>query len=58
MLVAVDGRAAGLVTVADPVKESALGALQALRQEGMQVVMLTGDSRITARAGGAAARHR
>ena len=50
MLVAVDGRAAGLVTVADPVKESALGALQALRQEGVRVVMLTGDSHITAQA--------
>jgi len=50
MLVAVDGRAAGLVTVADPVKESALGALQALRQEGVRVVMLTGDSHTTAQA--------
>ncbi len=50
MLVAVDGRAAGLVAVADPVKESALGALQALRQEGVRVVMLTGDSRTTAQA--------
>jgi Cu+-exporting ATPase len=48
MLVAVDGRAAGLVAVADPVKESAPGALQALRQDGVRVVMLTGDSRTTA----------
>jgi Cu+-exporting ATPase len=50
MLVAVDGRAAGLVAVADPVKESAPGALQALRQEGIRVVMLTGDSHTTAQA--------
>jgi len=48
MLIAVDGRAAGLVGVADPVKESAVGALRALREEGIRVVMLTGDSRVTA----------
>src|SRR5204863_1855238 len=48
MLVAVDGRAAGLVAVADPIKESAIGALRALREEGIRVVMLTGDSRATA----------
>ena len=50
MLIAVDGRAAGLVAVADPLKESAAGALQALRQERNGVVMLTGDSRTTAQA--------
>jgi P-type Cu+ transporter len=50
MLVAVDGRAAGLVAVADPIKENAPGALQALRQEGVRVVMLTGDSHTTAQA--------
>ncbi len=48
MLIAVDGRAAGLVAVADPIKESAIGALRALREEGIRVVMLTGDSRVTA----------
>jgi len=48
MLIAVDGRAAGVVGVADPIKESALGALRALREEGIRVVMLTGDSRVTA----------
>ena len=52
MLVALDGRAAGLVAVADPIKESAIGALQALRDEGIRVVMLTGDSRGTADAVG------
>ncbi len=50
MLVAVDGKAAGLVAVADPIKESAIGALKVLRAEGIRVVMLTGDSRITAQA--------
>ncbi|HEV2301128.1 MAG TPA: HAD-IC family P-type ATPase, partial [Stellaceae bacterium] len=50
MLVALDGRAAGLVAVADPVKESAAEALAALREEGIRVVMLTGDSRTTAEA--------
>jgi len=48
MLVAAEGRVAGLVAVADPVKKSALGAIQALNAEGIRVVMLTGDSRTTA----------
>ncbi len=52
MLVAIDGQAAGLVAVADPIKESAIGALKALREEHIRVVMLTGDSRTTAQAVG------
>jgi len=52
MLVAIDGQAAGLLAVADPIKESAIGALQALRDERIRVVMLTGDSRTTAAAVG------
>jgi P-type Cu+ transporter len=52
MLVAIDGKAAGLIAVADPIKESAIGALQALREERIRVVMLTGDSRTTAQAVG------
>jgi Cu+-exporting ATPase len=52
MLIAVDGSAAGLVTVADPIKDSAIGALRALHDERIRVVMLTGDSRITAQAVG------
>jgi Cu+-exporting ATPase len=48
MLIAVDGRAGGFVAVADPVKESATGALRALHDERIRVVMLTGDSRTTA----------
>jgi Cu+-exporting ATPase len=52
MLIAVDGRAAGLVAVTDPIKESAIGALEALRDERIRLVMLTGDSRSTAQAVG------
>jgi Cu+-exporting ATPase len=48
MFVAVDGVLAGLVGVADPVKDSAAEALRELRGEGLRVVMLTGDSRTTA----------
>jgi Cu+-exporting ATPase len=50
MFVAVDGRSAGLVCVADPIKKTTPGALQALRDEGLRIVMLTGDSRTTAEA--------
>ena len=50
MLVAVDGAAAGLLAVADPVKDNAAAALAALCAEGLRLVMLTGDSRITAEA--------
>ena len=50
MFVAIDGRASGLLGVADPVKENAAEALSALRAEGLRIVMLTGDSRVTAEA--------
>jgi P-type Cu+ transporter len=50
MLVALDGKPAGLVAVADPVKESARDAVATLRAEGVRIVMLTGDSRTTAEA--------
>jgi Cu+-exporting ATPase len=50
MFVAVDGRAAGLVGVADPVKATTPEALALLRQAGLHVLMLTGDSRRTAEA--------
>jgi P-type Cu+ transporter len=48
--VAMDGRAAGIIAIADPIKPSAHNALQALRQDGLRVVMLTGDNLTTARA--------
>ena len=52
MLVAVDGRPAGVIGVADPIKESATDAIRFLHAEGVRVVMLTGDSATTARAVG------
>lgn len=48
MLLAIDGIAAGLLGVADPVKETTPQAIQDLHQEGVKVVMLTGDNRTTA----------
>ncbi|HZU88056.1 MAG TPA: HAD-IC family P-type ATPase, partial [Stellaceae bacterium] len=50
VLVAIDGRPAGLLAVADPVKPDAAEALAALRADGLDLVMLTGDSRTTAEA--------
>ena len=50
MLVAIDGKLAGLVVVADPVKDSAVEAIAALHREGMRIVMMTGDNRRTAEA--------
>jgi len=47
---AVDGRAAGLLAVADPVKASAPEAIAALRAEGLRIAMLSGDARATAEA--------
>jgi Cu+-exporting ATPase len=48
MFVAVDGKPAGLIGVADPIKESTLEAVRALQAAGLELVMLTGDSRATA----------
>ena len=50
IFVAIDGRLAGLVGVADPIKASTPEAIEALHREGIRIVMLTGDSRITAEA--------
>jgi Cu+-exporting ATPase len=50
MFVAADGKPAGLVGVADPIKASTPEAVRMLRNDGVQVVMLTGDSRTTATA--------
>jgi Cu+-exporting ATPase len=50
MLVAIDGKAAGLISVADPVKQSTAEAIQALHAEGVKIVMLTGDNLVTAQA--------
>jgi Cu+-exporting ATPase len=50
MFVAVDGKAAGLLGVADPVKGTTPEAIRQLHDEGIRIVMLTGDSRTTAEA--------
>jgi Cu+-exporting ATPase len=48
--VAIDGRLAGVIAVADPIKASAKAAIAALRSQGLRIVMLTGDNATTARA--------
>jgi Cu+-exporting ATPase len=48
MFVAIDGKLAGLIVVADPVKDSAADAIAELHRDGIRIVMLTGDNRRTA----------
>ncbi|MGH9569249.1 MAG: heavy metal translocating P-type ATPase, partial [Candidatus Angelobacter sp.] len=50
VLSAVDGKLAGLLVIADPIKDSTREALAALRRTGLKIVMLTGDNRATAAA--------
>jgi Cu+-exporting ATPase len=50
VFLALEGRLAGLIAVADPLKASAPAALQALGRDGLRIVMLTGDSRSAAEA--------
>ena len=50
MFVAIDGKAAGLVSVADPIKPSTADAIKLLHDAGLKVVMLTGDNKKTAQA--------
>ncbi len=50
MYVAVDGELAGLLVVADPIKESTQGAIRALHKEGLRIIMATGDHARTAQA--------
>src|SRR5579885_2940333 len=47
---AIDGKPAGLIAIADPIKEGAPGAVKALKADGLRVVMVTGDNRVTAEA--------
>ena len=54
MFVAIDGRFAGLLVVADPIKASARDAIAKLHKEGLRIVMLTGDAEATAKAVAAA----
>jgi Cu+-exporting ATPase len=50
MLIAVDGKAAGIVGVADPIKESTPDAIRELKAAGLKIIMVTGDNATTARA--------
>jgi Cu+-exporting ATPase len=50
IFLAVDGKPAGIIAIADPVKTTTPEALAALRAEGIRVIMLTGDNRTTAQA--------
>ncbi len=50
VFVAVDGRAAGLLAIADTLKDGAAGAVERLKRLGLEVIMLTGDDRRTAEA--------
>ncbi len=50
LFVAVDARAAGVIAIADPIKPTTRTAIEALRADGIHVVMLTGDNATTARA--------
>jgi Cu+-exporting ATPase len=50
IFIAVDGKAAGVIAIADPVKDTAADSLAALRADGIRIVMLTGDNRTTAQA--------
>jgi len=52
IFLAIDGKAAGIVAVADPIKNTTPDALRALAADGIRVVMLTGDNRTTAQAVG------
>lgn len=52
MFVAIDGTAAGLLGVADPIKDSSPEAIEQLHQQGLRIIMLTGDSQTTADAVG------
>jgi Cu+-exporting ATPase len=48
MFLAVNGKLAGAIAVGDPIKDNAAAALEALRTDGLRIVMLTGDARATA----------
>ena len=50
MLIAIGGHLAGMIAVADPIKDSTPGAIEAMHKLGLRVVMLTGDNETTARA--------
>jgi len=50
LFLAVDGKRAGVIAIADPIKATTQGALDQLRKDGVRIVMLTGDNKTTAQA--------
>jgi Cu+-exporting ATPase len=48
VMLAIDGKLAGTLSLADPIKETTAGALEALRRDGLRLIMLTGDNKRTA----------
>ncbi len=50
MLIAIDGKAAGLVGVTDPIKQSTPAAIKELKEAGLRIIMVTGDNEVTAKA--------
>ena len=50
MFVAADGKLAGIIAVADPIKATTAGAIRALHERGLKIIMATGDNELTARA--------
>ena len=50
VLLAIDGQLAGLLSIADPIKNDSMAAIAALRSLGLRLMMVTGDNEITARA--------
>jgi len=50
MFLAIDGKAAAILTVADPIKETTIEAIKQLKADGLRIVMLTGDNKTTAMA--------
>jgi heavy metal translocating P-type ATPase len=50
MFVTIDGKLAGIIAVADPIKPTTQAALDSLKADGIKIIMLTGDNRVTAQA--------
>src|SRR5271168_553147 len=50
LFLAIDGKPGGVIAIADPIKATTPSALDGLRKDGIRIVMLTGDNKITAEA--------